>query len=489
MGCLHEIVDRPLLPLPDDIVGTVDGEAVSRAAFDLQYPHTRIQRYEYFPKLAPLYVLRLSRQEAMRAAVNELLLAQRARALGVEFDEAELALRERRADRGLEADLTTRSREAWRSDRIAELRANAILRAEGWRSGSDDEWLAVLRGMFANGFMRGASIALTELRTYDRAEGERLQALLRVPGADVEELAREFSCARSAVYGGWYGVYPERSIEACLCRGLGVGEVGEVDAPYDHTSPGARQTWRLLVCRGRWDDESVLHSEVAAAAVRGMVEPGQLAAGRARLLRRLRRAAQIVDHVEATMPREQVEVELPEIVAEVAGHRVRRGQLLAELEPILLEEMRMRGRTLLACEHRLARNRALVRIVERTRMIDEALREGMLTESEAAARRERVPDLGTAPEAAAPVVRTWAAEERRVLARLLQRLPDDAPQSDLDAAARRICARLQWEQPARYELGGDVFDDDGIESAIGDDDTQITELHLASSDDEDDDQL
>jgi hypothetical protein len=447
----------PVLPLPADIVGTVDGVAITRAAFQLHYERTSASTFADLKIECPPVCERQNRRAAMVATTGDELLRQRAQMLEEEYDAGELVLLEARADRGVEIVAgSATARLHWRNARIAELRSTAILRAEGWRPPTDDQLADGLRWMAAESFLSGEVVVVAEIVTWDLDEANRLRALAGTPGVDFGELARTHSCGETALAGGGLGVFPVRSSEGRRVRGLATGELCEPYRILDR-APMAPRRWRILQCVGRWPAAAASASAVAVACSRASVQQSILREERVALLRRLRKAATIIDRVEETMQTLEMVVELPEVIAEVAGRPITRAQLVAEFTPEIVAATQGADRILWEIEHRIAREVALQRISTRTRLLQHAIDRGTIGADEA--ERLREPPAEVASEARAR--QQWSDELERSLWGRLQasvEATDLRSPSDEDAF-ECLLATLRDRYPARYQTDGRMIDE------------------------------
>ncbi len=459
---------QPLLPLPRGAVGSVNGLPLSRDAFDLHYAQS--ERAVDGTAAAPTSAERRARREAIANAIEQELIRQRADALAVEYDAAELALREQRAERGLEGDCQNHL-PWWRARVISELRVAAIVHAEGWRRPSDAETALVLDSMIASGFLHGEAVVLAEIEVFERAEAERLCTLARAPHADFSALASAFSCGSTALSGGSLGVLPLRSPEGCVGQALAPGEVSD---PIECSrARNAHTTWRIVRCFERLPAAQVGSSPIAIACMRDHLAHSSMASVRAALIRRLRRAAFIDDRIEATMSTAVIQVQLPEVLAEVGGRSIAGPELLDEMGPRLLFDAAREDRIAWETEHRVARHFALHGIVRRERMLIEAVARGELTSMQAERMRRSSPPRGEEDALAWARARlAWANELQQTLEARLLPLPEETADRPLRGDFEDIAhlhRSLRRRYPARYMVDDAWIDDVALDLSLDDD--------------------
>lgn len=453
----------PLLPLPEGTVGSVNGVPLLRDAFQRRYDESDVPKYADLCLPCPPIVERRARRSAMREIVDDELLRQRAHALGVEYDADRLALLERRSDRGLEDDLrSARHRASWRDRRIAELRYLAIRRAEGVRLPDDVGLAEALPGFFAE-FLPLPAVALAEICVYDEAEAHRLHALATAPGADFGALAREHSCARSALDDGCIGVVSVRSAEGHAARAIAVGEVG----PPVRSHRFARKAWRILRCIGRGSAEDLCSDAAVLACVRSSLARAWMFHGWAEVLRDLRRAASIVDDIDATMPSADSRVELPPVLARVEGIEITREMIVAELVRTL-RRWPARGASIVwEAQLRYWLVAGLEHLVARARLVHEALARGVVSSADAASMLRVPSDALGEGDAARETYDAWSHGVRRTLEeKLREPMSEDTPWLDPktatealhDALASRYREELLFGENTLYDQIVDARD-------------------------------
>ncbi len=466
----------PLLPLPDRTVGAVNGIPLTRDAFELHYDETDVAKFADFCLPCPPRVERRARRSAMFATVNDELLRQRAETLGVEYDAEHLALREQRADRGLDRDAPSgKQRPFWRNRVIAELRFAAIRHAEGLRPPSDAELANALAGMFAD-FLRPPGVALAEITVADIHEAHRLRALASAPGADFAELARQHSCSRTALAGGSLGVVPVRSRDGHDARALAVGELGPPIAVHE---PGLGKCWRILRCIARGSADELCADSPTLDCVRESLMHTLTNSGRTEALWHLRRSATIVDHVDPTMTSAVIRIELPAVVAEVAGLEIPREALLAEIEPRVRSKLARDDQTIWEGELRYWLLSRLRDLVARTRLVHEAVTRGVLASTEAESMCRPPLDASGDDRTADEVHTAWSRQVAHALEGMLlpRKTPeDDRPWIDPEDATRKLHAELTSRHAARYFLAEEPLDDYNIEEALDDELDAMREL-------------